>query len=76
MQTARAPVLYLRCDPKLTMSVNSSIGHSGLTRGVAKSQAEATFYHFHNTYYTTLLTYPREIKNSENTSAYDESGRG
>ena len=45
-----------------------------LCPGVAKSQAEATFYHFHNTYYTTLLTYPREIKNSENTSAYDELG--
>ena len=23
---------------------------------------EVIFYHFHNTYYTTLLTYPREIK--------------
>jgi len=43
-------------------------------RGVAKSHDEVTFYRFHNTYYTTLLTYPREIKNSENTSAYDESG--
>jgi len=42
--------------------------------GVAKSHREVTFYYFHNTYYTTLLTYPREIKNSENTSAYDESG--
>ena len=40
--------------------------------GVAKSHDEVTFYRFHNTYYTTLLTYPREIKNSENTSAYDE----
>jgi len=30
--------------------------------GVAKSHGEATFYHFHNTYYTTLLTYPRDIK--------------
>ena len=33
-----------------------------LASGVAKSHREVTFYHFHNTYYTTLLTYPREIK--------------
>ena len=42
--------------------------------GVAKSHDEVTFYHFVCTYYTALLTYPREIKNSENTSAHDESG--
>ena len=42
------------------------IGPSGgAPRGVAKSHDEVTFYRFHNTYYTTLLTYPREIKNSE-----------
>jgi len=33
-----------------------------VTMGVAKSHREVTFYYFHNTYYTTLLTYPREIK--------------
>ena len=47
-------------------------GRRAVEPGVAKSHDEVTFYRFHNTYYTTLLTYPREIKNSENTSAYDE----
>ena len=42
--------------------------------GAAKSQTEATFYQFHNTYYTALLTYPGEVKTRFNTSACDESG--
>ena len=30
--------------------------------GVAQSRDDVPFYHFVCTYYTTLLTYPREIK--------------
>jgi len=63
------------CLDLITLGCSSLRSILGVAKsGVAKSQAEATFYHFHNTYYTTLLTYPMEIKNSENTSAYDESG--